>query len=166
MKWTIFCSALVMLVIYSSSVYAGKKQCQSYRKKLDNIQAQQRQGNSLKRSNTLANRESKARDTWWRCETGKLKVKSKKKKRVVSKKQPSKKIVKTSKVQSIKVASPFSSNKPVVVRSKYQGKKLQDWLAYYQPEKRCARPKSTQVFAACVEDRRRQQAEFEQSYVK
>ena len=64
---------------------AGKKHCQSYRNKLDNIQAQQRQASSHKRSISLSNKEAKARDKWWRCETGKLKPKSKKKKKAKSK---------------------------------------------------------------------------------
>ncbi|WP_085298388.1 hypothetical protein [Cognaticolwellia mytili] len=81
MKWIIGFSTLTLLVMFSFSAFAGKKQCQTYREKLDNIQAQQRQSNSLKRSNSLSVREDKARDTWWRCENGKLKKKSKKKKK-------------------------------------------------------------------------------------
>jgi hypothetical protein len=40
---------------------------------------------------------------------------------------------------------------------------LQAWLIFYQPAKECVRPKSTQVFVACVEDKRRQQDDFEKS---
>ncbi len=160
------CLALIMLVI-TFPVIAGKKHCQGYRSKLDNIQAQQRQGNSLKRSNSLAVREAKARDTWWRCETGKMKKKTSKSKKKTNKKNSKKQTTQAPvKLQTLKPLSPFSSNKPVVVRSKYQGEKLQAWLQYYQPEKQCARPKSTQTFAACVEDKRRQQIEFEQGYLK
>lgn len=169
MKWIIGVSTFILLVMLSFSALAGKKHCQTYREKLDNIQAQQRQSNSLKRSNSLSAREDKARDTWWRCENGKLKKKSKKKKK--AKKSKRKKYLRKFNVSKKKTANnkkvaPFVSNRPIVARSKYQGDQLQAWLSYYQPEKKCARPKSTQTFAACVEDKRRQQGEFEKSYLR
>ena len=170
MKRLLGVSIILLLLMHSMPVIAAKKHCQSYRQKLDNIQSQQRQGNSLKRSNSLAKKEKKARDTWWRCETGKLKPKSKKKKvKLKSKKKPSKKYYKTDKKQHSKLAKtlvPFANSKAIVVKAKYQGEKLQAWLKYYRPEKKCARPKSTQIFAACVEDKRRQQGEFEESYLR
>jgi len=163
MKWVIGLSSFIFLLVCSFSALAGKKHCQSYRNKLDNIQAQQRQANTLKRSNSLAAREGKARDTWWRCENGKLKKKSKKKKK--AKKNKTVRKAKPIKNKAKKTA-PFVSNRPIVIRAKYQGKQLQSWLKFYQPEKRCARPKSTQIFAACVEDKRRQQGEFEKNYLR
>lgn len=171
MTWTIKLSVFILLVVCSFSALAGKKHCQGYREKLNNIQAQQRQGNSLKRSNSLATREAKARDTWWQCENGKLKKKKKKKKKSKAEKKSRKTFAdhtkaKRKKVNTAKSVKPFASNRAVVMRNKYQGEQLQAWLKYYQPEKKCARPKSTQTFAACVEDRRRQQSEFEKSYVR
>ncbi len=163
----------LMLITLTASFLAtaGKKHCKNYRKKLDNIQAQQRQASSLKRSNSLSAREAKARDNWWRCETGKLKVKKKKKKK--AKKKSSKKLKQKNIIEqkaanrpkkSAKVLIPFASSRAVVVRAKYQGEQLKAWLTFYRPAKMCARPKSTQQFAACVEDKRRQQAAFESSY--
>ena len=160
-----------MILLGSFSATAGKKHCQAYRSKLDNIQNQQRQASSNKRSQRLSNKEAKARNTWWQCETGKLKPKLKKKK----KKKKSKKKYTNNKKQNktihelkdhkpIKPLVPFASNNPVIVRSIYQNAKLQAWLLFYKPAKMCARPKSTQQFAACVEDKRRQQRAFEQSY--
>ncbi|ARD43917.1 hypothetical protein [Colwellia sp. PAMC 21821] len=165
----IFC-LILMFLLGSFSAIAGKKHCQGYRSKLDNIQNQQRQASSNKRSQSLSNKEAKARDTWWRCETGKLKPKLKKKKKKKSKKKytSKKKYNKTSSKlafqKPIKPLVPFASNNPVVVRSIYQDEKLQAWLLFYKPANMCARPKSTQQFAACVEDKRSQQAKFEQSY--
>jgi len=166
MKRIILFSLLLMTLCCSFFALAGKKQCQNYRKKLDNIQTQQRQASSLKRSNSLSTREVKARDIWWRCETGKLKVKSKKKKRKVSKskKLSSNQQASTKQYRNNKPLVPFASSSPVVVRSKYQGEKLQAWLIFYQRKKMCARPKSMQQFAACVEDKHSQQIEFEKSY--
>ncbi|MBA6389713.1 hypothetical protein H4J38_02855 [Colwellia sp. BRX10-3] len=171
MKRIILFSLMLMTLLSAFLATAGKKQCQGYRNKLDNIQAQQRQANSHKRSNSLATKETKARDTWWQCETGKLKPKSKKKKKSKPKKSHKKKPKKISSPPSdhkpykkIKPLVPFASNNPVVMRSKYQGEKLQAWLTFYQPAKMCARPKSTQQFAACVEDKRLQQTEFDKSY--
>lgn len=65
------------------------------------------------------------------------------------------------KIETNKKVALFVSNRSIVVRAKYQGDQLQAWLSYYQPEKKFARPKSTQTFAVCVEDKRRQQGEFE-----
>jgi hypothetical protein len=169
MKRIILFSLILMTLLFAFLAKAGKKQCQGYRNKLDNIQAQQRQANSHKRSNSLAIKETKARDTWWQCETGKLKPKSKKKSK--PKKSHKKKIKKISSPSSdhksykkIKPLVPFASNNSVVMYSKYQGEKLQAWLTFYQAAKMCARPKSTQQFAACVEDKHLQQTKFDKSY--
>jgi hypothetical protein len=171
MKRIMLSSLMLMLFYASFSATAGKKNCQGYRQKLDNIQAQQRQANTHKRSHSLSSKEAKARDRWWRCETGKLKAKSKQEKKskqkVANKKTKNKtgsqsaalKLYKNS-----KTLVPFASNNPLVMRSKYQGEKLWAWLVFYQPAKKCARPKSIQDFALCVEDKRSQQTEFEKSY--
>ncbi|MBA6297603.1 hypothetical protein [Colwellia sp. MB02u-9] len=177
MKRIMLSSLMLMLLCASFSATAGKKHCQDYRQKLDNIQAQQRQANTHKRSHSLSSKEAKARDRWWRCETGKLKAKSKSKsksKREKKSKQKlaSKKAQNKNRSQSAalklyknsKALVPFASNNPLVMRSKYQGEQLQAWLVFYQPAKKCARPKSIQDFAKCVEDKRSQQTEFEKSY--
>jgi len=162
---------MTIILFASLSAQAGKKHCQKYRKKLDNIQAQQRQASSLKRSNSLSTREAKARDTWWRCENGKLKTKSKKKKK--SKKKPNRKTKQKKTISQYATNPnnnktheliPFASSRAVVAREKYQGKQLQAWLLFYRPAENCAQPKSIQAFAACVEDKRRQQKAFEKTH--
>tara|TARA_R110000787_G_scaffold130058_5_gene241965 strand:+ start:160 stop:699 length:540 start_codon:yes stop_codon:yes gene_type:complete len=171
MKRIILFKLFLVLVLCSFLATAGKKHCQDYRKKLDNIQSKQRQANSNKRSNSLSTQEATARNKWWSCETGKLKVKTKTKTKTKKRKKSKKKI--TNKQKKLKPSSkavnnkplvPFASSSPLVVRAKYQGAKLQAWLQFYQAAKVCARPKSTQQFAACVEDKHRQQVEFEKSY--
>ncbi|TWX63913.1 hypothetical protein [Colwellia sp. C1TZA3] len=166
MKRIMLCSLILMILCSSFLATAGKKHCQDYRQKLDNIQAQQRQANTHKRSHSLSSKEAKARDRWWGCETGKLKAKSKSKQAKKSKqKLTSKKTPSSSKrYKNSKPLVPFASNNPLVMRSKYQGEKLQAWLLFYQPAKKCARPKSIQHFAICVEDKRSQHTEFEKSY--
>lgn len=170
----LFHSLIIILLVNSFifPAFAGKKHCQKYRQKLDNIKSQQRQGNSLKRSNSLAKKEAKARDTWWRCETGKLKPKKRKKSKKSQKAKKSKKtkskltLLKT-KNNATQPVIPFSTSKAIVVRSvKYEGKKLQAWLLFYQPEAQCKRPKSIQTFSLCVEKKREQQQLFEKSYIK
>lgn len=148
---------------------AGKQQCQKYRKKLDNIQAQQRQANSLNRSNTLAERESKARKIWWQCETGTLKSASNKKKKFknTSIKKPKKLKIEPIAFQSNQVNTalmPFYSHGMKEQHGLYEGDKLKAWLLYYRPEKKCLRPRSMQQFAACAEDKRVQQRQFEKVY--
>jgi len=169
MKQIILFSLLFIIFFSSFEVIAGKKHCQSYRKKLDSIQAKQRQANSNKRSNSLATQEAKARKTWWQCENGKLKPKAKKKPRVKIKRTNKKKVINLRRVDGEKSGSPkpimpFSTQNSVLIHAKYQGEKLQAWLLFYQPKKTCRRPKSMSQFSACAEEKRRQQIEFEKNY--
>jgi hypothetical protein len=151
------------IFLFLSPVHAGKKQCQPYLKKLHNIQSMQRQAHSLKSSNSLNNRENKARNKWWQCEQGKLPIKHKKKSK--------KKKVKTIKAKilgdfnlPVKKSGPFITEKPLVFKTRFQGDKQFLWLKYYQQPKACIRPKSTKKFAYCMEDKRKQQRDFEKEY--
>ncbi len=158
-----------MIVMSSFVAVAGKQQCQKYRKKLDNIQAQQRQANSLNRSNSLAERESKARKSWWKCETGKHKPVASKKKKFKNKpiKSPNKVKVEKITYQSSDVHTalmPFYSHGLKDQHGLYEGEKLQAWLLYYRPDKKCVRPRSMHQFAACAEERRVHQRKFEKDY--
>lgn len=159
---SIFCLAL----IYSHAAYAGKKHCKPYREKLDNIQSQQRQGYSLKQGQSLKLREQKARDKWWLCEKGLLKTKKKTKSKAKKKAQQQKLAVKkklksTNNATNPLVLAPFSSSKAIVVKQKYQGEQLYQWLNFYQAPKGCSKPKSMSKFTACIEDKHRQQLAFE-----
>jgi hypothetical protein len=154
-------------LVLSQVSYAGKKQCQSYLEKLRNVQSQQKQGHSLKRGESLNKLEAKAIDIWWPFEQCNLK----KAKRIKKKKQSHKN--KRAKQRSLNVgsldytskvnANPFQTSAPLVLKSRFQGKKLQAWLLYYQQPKKCVRPKSTKQFAFCVENRREQQLAFEKN---
>jgi hypothetical protein len=151
-------------LVFSHASYAGKKQCQSYLDKLRNIQSQQKQGHSLKRGGSLNKQEAKARNKWWQCEQGHLKMAKKSKK----KKPQNNKIVKQRSLTAKPLITisrvnvkPFQTSAPLVLKSRYQGKQLQAWLLYYQQSKKCLRPKTTKQFAFCVENRRAQQLTFE-----
>jgi len=155
---------ITILGLYSSVVHAGKKHCQPYLKKLHTIQSLQRQGHSLKSSNSLNKRENKARDKWWQCEQGKLPVKGKKK----SKK---KKKVKQSRIKPLfdlnssdKKITPFATQKSLTFKGKFHGEKLFAWHKYYQQPKACIRPKTTKKFAYCMENKLEQQSIFEREY--
>jgi len=157
---------LIILVIslLITPAHAGKKQCQPYLKKLHTIQSLQRQGHSLKSSNSLNKRENKARDRWWQCEQGKLPVKGKKKSK-------NKKKIKKGKIKPLldfdssdKKVTPFATQKSLTFKGKYQGEKLFSWLKYYQQPAVCIRPKTTKKFAYCMEDKLEQQSVFEKEY--
>ncbi|NQZ23414.1 MAG: hypothetical protein HRT53_15345 [Colwellia sp.] len=150
--------------LYIPASYAGKTQCQPYLDKLRNVQSQQRQGHSFKRSEALNKRETKARKKWWQCERGLLKTTKSRQ----NKKQQSTKVIKKhqlatyTKKNGVKLnQSPFQTSNALVIKSRYQGKQLQAWLKYYQQPKQCQRPKTTKQFAFCVENRRSQQMSFE-----
>ena len=64
----------------------------------------------------------------------------------------------------LQAGSAFESQQGVVVKGEYSGVKQQAWLDYYQPEKKCKRPKSTQTFAYCLAEKEKQQKLFEVYY--
>jgi hypothetical protein len=161
-----------MILVFAQVSYAGGKKCQPYFDKLRNVQSQQKQGHNLKRGESLNKQEAKARNKWWQCEQGHLKIakKSKKSKKSKKNKPQNNKIVKqrslTAKplitISKVNV-KPFQTSAPLVLKSRYQGKQLQAWLLYYQQPKKCLRPKTTKQFAFCVENRRNQQLLFEKN---
>ena len=153
-----------VIFLYIPVSYASKTQCQPYLEKLRNVQSQQRQGHSVKRSESLNKREVKARKKWWQCERGLLKTAKSRKK----KKQQSTKLIKkhqlatyTKKKGGKFNKSPFKTSNALVIKSRYQGRQLAAWLKYYQQPKKCQRPKTTKQFVFCVENRRSQQMSFE-----
>lgn len=158
---------LVVIFITSFQSHAAKKECAELLKKYHNVQSQQRQGHSLKSSITLRKKEDKARQKWWDCENNKLTSKSKKKKNNKAKSHSKKKTIKlsqTSTQSSNNTRGVFSSNRNIVIKGKYTGDKQLQWLRFYKRPKKCARPKTTQVFAFCMEDKTAQQNAFEQQY--
>jgi len=166
MKYLALVCLLCLSGLYSEKALA-KAKCKPYLEKLQNIQALQRQGYSLKRGNSLRKREQAARDKWWQCEQGKIqatskKSKSRKKKQV--KKNRYAKAKKASAGETKKKLVPFSNQGQIVLKGRFTGEKQQAWLQYYVRPKKCQRPKTTQVFAYCMEDKLAQQAVFEREY--
>lgn len=141
-------------------VMATKKACQPYLDKLRNIQAKQRVGHSNKKGRSLVKQEAKFRDKWWQCQQGKLVTKNKKGKSKVKNKVVTNK---TNTKELYKHYQPNMTNQ-LVLKAKYQGQQQQDWLDYYQQPNKCKRPKSTKVFAYCIEDEQQQQLKFERQY--
>jgi len=152
----------ITLLFISTNSYS-KNACEKQLNKLHKIQVKQRQGHSLKRSNTLNEQEHNARKKWWQCKTSPTKAIKK------NNKSKSKTIVKTKqtaikKYQPMYKAPNFKSSGAISVKEKYKGKKNYAWLSYYQQPKECKRPKKLSVFVRCTEDRQAQQLKFEQSY--
>jgi hypothetical protein len=177
-KWTsliIFClSATLFSLVYSPTSFA-KKRCKTFQNKLHNIQTMQRKGYSLKRGESLRIKEDKAREKWWKCEhSSKAKFQAqygggkKKAKKVKNKKtiKNNTNFTKTNKKlpSSKKKPKAFNQNTAIVIKSKYEGSKKQDWLTFYSQPIKCQRPKSISVFAYCSENKMKQQSEFEKNY--
>jgi len=142
-----------------TSVCEGKKRCKPLLEKLHNIQAMQRNGYSSKQGVSLRAKEDKARNSWWQCEQGRGEKDKKKRK-------SKKKSLNNSRYDStnISAGAPFKTNNVVVIKSKYQGRKKQAWLMYYQQPAHCNRPKTLAIFAFCSEDKKAQRMNFEQEY--
>lgn len=156
---------MVMLLIASFQSYGAKKECADLLDKFQNIQSEQKQGQSFKNSVKLRKKEDVARQKWWDCENNKIKPKTKKKTKSVKKKK-SIKLKKTYKPSFKDAPQVFSSNQQIVVKGRFSGKKQLHWLSYYKRPKECAKPKTTQVFAFCIEDKTKQQNKFEQEFQK
>lgn len=159
---------LLIIVISLSSFqsYGAKKHCAKLLTKFHNIQAQQRQGSSLKKSKQLRKKEDLARERWWNCESSrsKPKVKSTKKKLKSSKNQSKKKTIKLYPSNKKADIPRVFTSKSIVIKSKFKGNKQAQWLNFYKRPAKCAKPKTTQVFAYCMEDKTTQQQVFEQKY--
>ncbi|MDO6444833.1 hypothetical protein Q4493_03485 [Colwellia sp. 1_MG-2023] len=158
----------ILLYLTSCSVWATKKACQPYLDKLRNIQSQQRAGYSNKKGRSLADREQKARDKWWQCQQGKLKKNKSKKSKAKTKKANKS----TTSYSQLSQLSSTAKRKPnalsftgsLTIKAKFSGRKQQAWLDYYQQPQKCKQPKSTKIFAFCLEDEQRQQDEFDRQY--
>jgi hypothetical protein len=177
-KWIsliIFCLAAALFSLLYSPTSFAKKRCKTFQNKLHNIQTMQRKGYSLKRGESLRIKEDKAREKWWKCEhSSKAKFQAqygggkKKTKKVKNKKSVKNntyytkinKILSNSKNQQLT----FNQSSAIVIKSKYQGSKKQDWLTFYSQPIKCQRPKSISVFAYCSENKMKQQSEFEKNY--
>lgn len=158
---------ICFITLFSNGAIAGKKRCKSLLVKLQNIQAQQRQGYSAKKGASLQARLEKMRDKWWQCEnTSKYSQSKKKQKKKIKLHKAINKRVKTNTYtsNSHKVVKPFTTSQAIVIKSRFKGKKQQAWLNYYQQPKKCNRAKTTQVFAFCVENKAIQQDEFVRQY--
>ncbi|MEW6984066.1 hypothetical protein AAD001_15545 [Colwelliaceae bacterium 6471] len=164
MKTTILTWLLLSFTFLYGDAFAQDK-CQAELNKLENIKSQQRQGNSLKKSNSLRKQEERSRKKWWQCKNNVRPHKTKrslKKNRQVAKKAP---------LTKIKNAKPTSPNKQklkpityhaLTITAPFTGERQQQWLRYYKMPEQCYRPKTTQVFAYCAENKQAQQREFEQ----
>jgi hypothetical protein len=151
-------------MITSFESFGAKKECAELLEKFQNIQSQLKQGQSIKSSASLRKQEDEARDKWWNCENNKSTSSSKNENIKTAKKKA---IVKstTSDNATLQYAPQvFSSNKDIVIKGRFSGEKQFQWLEYYQRPKKCARPKTTQVFAFCMEDKTEQQNKFEEEY--
>lgn len=173
------CAIFILLVIilsYSTTLQA-KKRCKPFLEKLHKVQAQQRNGYSLKRGQSLRAKEDKARDKWWQCEhmsLAKFKAqfggknkKAKKGKKKKSVKYAYKKVNKRkSQADASKTIATFNQGSAIVVKAKYQGDKRLAWSQFYQRPSQCISPKNLNVFAYCSENKLQQQNQFDQEYTK
>lgn len=156
------CLLMVTLALLSFQSYGAKKHCAGLLTKLHDIQSKQRQGYSLKKGDQLRKKEDLVRKQWWDCENNRNKPKRKKKK---SSKNKIKKITtKRSSSKQNKTLPPIFITNNITIKSKYEGDKQIQWLNFYKRSKKCARPKTTQVFAYCMEDKAAQQKNFEQQF--
>lgn len=156
----IFCLIAFILLLGSFNCFADI--CENYRKKHLAIQNQQKQGHSAKESIRLQEKERVAWQKWQDCKKGKNRTKKKtiKPKRKIYKPTNNKKTIK------FEQDFVFTTNNALVVKGKYKGKKQQAWLNYYKMPKDCKKPKSTQQFAACLNEKEQQQIAFEKQYVE
>lgn len=169
-----FVIALILLLM--SQPTEAKKRCKPLLKKLHNVQSMQRQSYSLKRGQSLRNKEDKARARWWDCENlsksrfnKKYGVKkSNSKKAATKKKRKSSSSRKVSRKKSALITQAntiqFNQRSAVVIKAKYQGVKLSAWQHFYQKPVKCRQPKSLSIFSQCHEDKRQQQTAFEKQY--
>ena len=165
---------LSLTLLCFSTTSESKSSCTKHLNKLHLIQAKQRLGHSLPRSNTLNQQEAKTRNLWWQCENSPAKNKKSPKKYLAKTKNKKQAIQQTTlkhnssllthKYQRQKSNTPFKSSSAIVIKEKFAGKKKYAWLKYYRQPDQCIKPKTLAIFAFCVEDRQTQQGYFEKIY--
>ena len=160
----------IFLLIFSTNSSA-KKRCKPLLEKLHKAQMMQRKSYSLKRGQSLREKEDKARDKWWQCENSSLsafKSKYGTKKKKAKKKKSTTHYVKLNKakLKLPKKMVTFNHDSAIVIKSKYQGDKKLAWLQFYQQPIKCQRPKNINVFAFCSEDKLQQRDAFERKYIQ
>lgn len=172
---TFYSVVVLIFLLFVSPNLPAKKRCKPLLEKLHNAQMMQRKSYSLKRGQSLREKEDKARDKWWQCENSSLSAfKSKygtKKKKVKKNKKKQKNTSHYAKLNkailnSSKKRVTFNQDSAIVIKSKYQGDKKLAWLQFYQQPIQCQRPKSINVFAYCSEDKLQQRDIFEQKYTQ
>ena len=159
---------LIILGILSFSVIA-KQDCQKYLNKVRSIQEKQRAGYNVKQGNKLQAQATKARDKWWRCSKGtvpnkKAKKKSKKHKKKQKKNSNKNKKIKKRKSKKNPPTKVFNTSRAIIIKNRYKGSQLQAWLDFYQQPLQCKKPKTTKIFAYCIENEHQQQQSFERNY--
>ena len=174
------CKLVFIFVVISAFMLeaSAKNTCKPQLKKLQQIQAKQREGHSLSRGKTLRAQENVARELWWQCSRGikKNTVKSSSKQADKKSKIGVLKVIKENKRggglkdKRISIAknqkTPRYQNQKIIIKQKYKGRKKYEWLAFYQQPSKCKHPKNLHVFAFCAEDKLTQQKQFERTYVK
>jgi hypothetical protein len=158
----------LVISCYSSNLFA-KNVCEKYENRLNKIQVAQRQGHSLKRSNSLNEQERLMREKWWQCKKSPAKFKKSTKKTAKKKyhkpyKKQNKKVKTAYSTSSNQAVSPFKTSQDIVFKERFQGDKKLAWLKYYQQPLLCQRPKNLAVFASCAEDKQYQRQAFEHFY--
>ncbi|WP_448548988.1 hypothetical protein [Thalassotalea fusca] len=163
--------AFLLGLLVSTQALAGKKACESLKRQYQNQQkALKHQGRGESRNRKLAN-ELTLFKSWQRCEQGKYKPQTKKKRKKQNQlrnkqsKPRASKLKQTAQAWQQKVNNGLSDNqlilaKTVSVSSAIPMRLQQAWLDFYQRPKKCIRPKSTQVFAFCIEHERQSQQQF------
>lgn len=148
-----------------SKANAANSTCQKLKAKLYSIQGQQRQANTVKRSNALKIKETKAFKNWRQCKQGKYpKKKHKTKKYRINRAISKANLRKPRRLPPSKAVPPFKTIRTIAINNEYQGAKQVAWLQFYQRPSQCKTPKTTQVFAFCSENRQAQRRKFEQQY--
>ncbi|MDG1751463.1 MAG: hypothetical protein P8I03_07370, partial [Thalassotalea sp.] len=137
--------------------------CESQWKLLKSVQAQ------LKNNSTesLRSEEHKRHTAYQNCR--------KKKNNSYAKKESDKR-VKTSKkhknkynnshILNKKINKEFVGNRRINIKGFFEGEKQNQWLKYYKKPEYCVSPKSTQVFAKCMNHRETEALKFNEQWIK
>lgn len=156
---------IFLLLILSNQVFA-KSKCQREWDDLKNVQRVMKNGHGAQRMEQLRNIEKTYFRKYENCKKGKNKQISKDKsvKKRVNKQTTS---IKTKKlVQPKKYYKRELSSQPIEMKARYYDGRQNDWLKYYRAHKspECKKPKSTKLFAKCIEERDKLSIEFERHW--
>lgn len=149
--------SLFTFILFSTDSFSASK-CENQWQALKSVQTQLRH----KSTEFLRKQEHEKHTDYQNCRKNKNANNSKTKTTKNSTVQSSNK--RPSHILNKRINRQLVGNKAITIKGYFEGEKQNQWLKFYQRPKYCHSPKSTQVFAKCMQHKEEEAIKFEQKW--